>query len=274
MIVQNNQKHYLIRTLRRLGLLKKLSFEYKIKLQNQYFIIPLIEGKNETLLYNQITFKYDLLNKINHIASVHQFLDIGANVGQTLLEVMFFSKTVQYFGFEPNPDCYVLLERLAKANNLEYALFPCACYKSNTIKAISKRSSVDSGARLQHTTGDKNSNNNYIFVNCITLDSIFQDLNLKQNFILKIDVESSELQVLQGSINVIKSLRPIILCEVLHARGKEDFEKVKKHKSKLKNLFYSKRLNKLTKIDNFPTDFYRNSPNTCDFLFLPEEINL
>ena len=44
------------------------------------------------------------------------FLDVGANIGQTLLKLKSIEPDVLYYGFEVNPACLFYLNELIKAN--------------------------------------------------------------------------------------------------------------------------------------------------------------
>jgi hypothetical protein len=48
-------------------------------------------------------------------------------VGNTLLEVAAFSRSIQYIGLEPNPVARFLLKVLAERNNLRAITFPIGC---------------------------------------------------------------------------------------------------------------------------------------------------
>lgn len=53
----------------------------------------------------------------------------------------------------------------------------------------------------------------------ITLDKLFDDLNLKKINYIKLDIEGCELEALKGSINVIKSFRPKMAIAVYHKKN-------------------------------------------------------
>ncbi|MGB4838706.1 MAG: hypothetical protein WBP08_06900 [Saprospiraceae bacterium] len=47
------------------------------------------------------------------------FVDLGINIGQTLLKLRSVSSEIKYIGFEPNPMCVNYVDRLMKENNLK-----------------------------------------------------------------------------------------------------------------------------------------------------------
>jgi tRNA G46 methylase TrmB len=60
------------------------------------------------------------------------FLDVGVNVGQTLLKIKSIKKEIEYYGFEPNSACNYYLQALIKANKLSNChLFPVGFGRKN-----------------------------------------------------------------------------------------------------------------------------------------------
>ena len=107
-------------------------------------------------------------------------------------------------------------------------------------------------------------------------------------FILKIDVEGYENEVIEGASKIIKTYRPIILCEVLHSESKEFIKKNTIRKKELSELFKDNKyqiwqilkstdLNKerllgIELISDFPTGLcWWDSPSSIDFLITPIE---
>lgn len=252
-MIQLKRKHYLIRLLRRLGLLHCLSFEYQTSFASQTFTLPLIEGLNEALLYKEPSFKTDILQQVNKLGYLSQFVDIGASFGQTLLEVISFSRKIDYFGFEPNPISFGLLKRLVEVNNIQATLFPCACSNSNTIKPIYKNNTcnnhpVDTGATLvPEIRPGMYSETSCSYINCVKFNSIFEKLS-------KEVLENSRNHKSKIKYFLEKNHYEIYLCDI--------------------NSYPPHRLKQLKKINDLPIDLYRNSPNSCDFLFVPKEIQL
>jgi FkbM family methyltransferase len=283
------RKHYLIRALRRLGLLKFLSLDQKVKINGETFTTSIIAGLNEGVLYLQPSFKSDILKLIQSHLPVQQFIDVGANYGQTLVEVFSLIPNIDYYGFEPNSTAYYLLEKLAQLNSLKVTLFPCACSDSNEmLKIYLTDSPVCSGATIvPEIRPDTYEGVEGSWISTYTLDSLISKISFHRNFILKIDVEGSEVRVLNGAEEVISKYRPIILCEVLHAHSEEvlamniqmkrlikDFlDRQKYHLYQCEIEANSERLSALKSIDSFPATIYKFSPKTCDFLFIPDELN-
>lgn len=158
------------------------------------------------------------LNKLPVPNTPPIIFDVGANTGQS---IKFFRKIFcnsKIYSFEPNP---LLFKKLNKKCSSNTFCFNFAIGKMNTksdffISEFSETSSLispnlDSSWFLlkQKILGlDISENFNKLEVEVKTLDLIVKDLGINEIFLLKIDVEGSELDVLQGAKNLL-SLRKI-----------------------------------------------------------------
>ena len=62
------------------------------------------------------------------------FIDIGANVGQTLYDYYSLNHRKKYYGFEPNSNCVATIERVIRRNRLEnYFIAPVGLSDRNTL---------------------------------------------------------------------------------------------------------------------------------------------
>lgn len=56
------------------------------------------------------------------------FLDVGVNLGQTLMSFRSIDQERQYIGFEPNPECVAVTNRIIEINKIKDAIvIPLAC---------------------------------------------------------------------------------------------------------------------------------------------------
>ena len=217
------------------------------------------------------------------------FLDIGANIGQTLLDYRAAERRLRYFGFEPMTKCIDQIIRLIDDNRLDDCLLiPVALSNKNSVSKLyrHRQDATDLEATLidclrpeRHTRFD--------LVPCYRFDDIWSDLGFEEKIgVIKIDVEGAELMVLDGMTLTINSQRPWILCEVLDRDAAADADSHKQRNERLFDLLQSHgykimRLEKshdqlricgLTPIDGFPTRAYGTaSHGECDYLFIPQD---
>ena len=62
----------------------------------------------------------DCLGRLFALLPGASVVDVGANLGQTLLKVKRLDRRARYVGFEPNPWCVVYMEELVRVNRLEH----------------------------------------------------------------------------------------------------------------------------------------------------------
>jgi FkbM family methyltransferase len=153
------------------------------------------------------------LNKLPVPNTPPIIFDVGANTGQS---IKFFRKifyNAKIYSFEPNP---LIFKKLNNKRSLNTFCFDFAIGKMNAktdffVSQFSETSSllspnINSSWFLlkQKILGLDNSENfNKLEVEVKTLDFIVKNLGIDEIFLLKIDVEGSELDVIQGAKNLL-----------------------------------------------------------------------
>ena len=178
--------------------------------------------------------KFELLfNLLHHIHQTriiryikkfktHYFIDVGAHKGEFLTYLLKLKNIKKIYCFEPQKKIYRTLYKNFK-NNKKIKFFNIGLGNNNTKKNIYIN-------KLSYTsTFKKNKKTFYLYfkkfllrasndyedkykVKIKKLDEVLRNKNLK-NCLLKIDVEGYELNVLNGSINIIKNQVKFILIE-------------------------------------------------------------
>jgi FkbM family methyltransferase len=264
-----------------------VNYRGHINLNSQTFAIPLggfTQGL-EDLLLQQPSFKTDLLRLAESVANTKLFVDIGANTCQTMLEYFIYKRNGSYFGFEPNPKAFAMLQEINRINELAAKLMPWGCSDRNLPAILYTLSELDSSATDDNLLRP-DQRRRPRFIAQYTFDSSSECLNLSQNFIAKIDVEGAECSVLRGMEKTLARHRPLVICEVLHAHRQQEIERNNDHKAALEGILArvdygiyacllddSNRLVRLQKINGFPRNFvYADDPTSCDYLFFPAEL--
>jgi len=275
--------------LRRFKLSKNLNYTVNKEICGINLNVPMNEGALESLLLLEKSFKTSLIERFKSLARTDYFVDIGANFGQTLAEIFAYNQNIKYFGFEPNPEAFRLLKKIAELNSIEAQLYPWACTSEAKPIELYASSELDSGATIlpeirpdfyEHTRGT--------WIAGYPLDSVLPD-SIPQSFVLKIDVEGSENEVLKGATKILAEKRPFILCEVLHAHRKNEIEHNNLRKKEVENILTAhnyciyactmnssnrEKLERIERVSELPKNIiYKDSPHTCDFVFIPNEIS-
>jgi FkbM family methyltransferase len=183
-------------------------------------------------------FVVKVLKKLNYPNDERLFIDVGANIGQTLLSIRTYYPSYSYLGFEPNGVCAGYLEKLIGANHFPNTwVVPVALSDFNGNSLFFKNGSTDTCATLLEDLRPELKTEEPLKVPTMRFDDIRHVALERQKVIVKIDVEGYELSVVKGMLNFLRSKNPVIICEVLHCDPKADMEVIGGRARELASLF-------------------------------------
>jgi FkbM family methyltransferase len=146
------------------------------------------------------------------------FLDVGVNLGQTLLKVLAYDRCRQYLGFEPHPACSFLVQQFIDDNNLEHCkIIPVGLYNCDRIITLYGRDN-DYSATATVVDGFRPAAfySSQRFVSVRQGDHVLAEIDVHSADIIKVDVEGGELEVFQGLSKTLRSSMPLLIFEVLN----------------------------------------------------------
>ncbi len=114
-------KHWMLRLLKQTSLLEKLNLTLTFCINSVPFRIPIIRGIGDQNAFMTEMWMVEVLKRLLPLKP-GTFIDVGANIGQTLLKLRAVSQSTPYLGFEPNPACAAYMQELILANNFEQTL--------------------------------------------------------------------------------------------------------------------------------------------------------
>jgi FkbM family methyltransferase len=176
---------------------------------------------------------YRLLNKAWLPREIRTVLDVGANEGQFIKVARALFPHASVLAFEPNPHLIPTLESLL-ASSGSGAILPLACGRESAVTPLYLTKFSPSASLLQPTDlripdfpvaeiGET------IQVKVERLDDVVRSSELARSpYLLKIDVQGFELEVLQGAIGILPEVR-VVVCEVNAAdfyAGQAGFEQI------------------------------------------------
>jgi FkbM family methyltransferase len=143
------------------------------------------------------------------------FVDVGVNVGQTLIKVKRLDPAIQYIGFEPNPICYSYTQRLIADNGFtNCTLLPVGLSNTATIVSFFVRSAADVGGTTVDGFRSAAQFSDVRHVAVFAGDAVLATIGGPVIGVIKVDVEGAELEVLQGLAATLAT-RPFVICEIL-----------------------------------------------------------
>lgn len=259
-----------------------LNYEVNLKLNSKVFSIPILDGLGYGNIEMSEKWMMDVI-KIGHLIKSGAFVDIGVNVGQSLLKLKAVNEKIDYIGFEPNPICVNYVEKLIRINHFNNTiLYPVGVSNKTEILELNfySASATDSSASLDENFRPSAKIVSKKAVQVVNYDIIKSKIPERVG-IVKIDVEGFELFVLQGIEELIVEKRPVILLEVLPVYNDSNEDRMNKQEQiealvtrlnyKIARIIKGKddTLKELNFIDSIGI---HADLSMCDYFIFPEEL--
>lgn len=210
-----------IAALRKLHLINYLNLYPIISIGNKKVTIPILKGIGQQNLLMSEPWMLDLFNSYKDRLSAGAFLDVGFNVGQTLIKYRTIFKDTAYIGFDPNPICAFYVTELIKSNKwLNSEIIPIGISNETGVKELFlyEEAIVDSSASIVKEFRNNIPVKSTLRIPVYSFEYIagFKEITGSLACI-KIDVEGGELEVIKSFVDLIRQKRPLILIEILPA---------------------------------------------------------
>ncbi|HYF70798.1 MAG TPA: FkbM family methyltransferase [Ohtaekwangia sp.] len=219
-----------LKILKKLRVLPYLNLKGSIILNQTRFTIPIIQNTGYDNMFMSEPWMVALMKVI--LKNENKcFIDVGVNIGQTLLKLKSVSDKIKYIGFEPNPLCIFYVKNLIKENNFtDCHLIPVGLSDSTGIGVLNffSDSTTDSSASI---ISDFRPNLKIVrkeYVSLFQVDQIKEQIGFNEFSILKIDVEGAELEVIKSFLSLIEQNKPIILIEILPAYDETNTDRIER----------------------------------------------
>jgi FkbM family methyltransferase len=149
-------------------------------------------------------------------AKTGAMIDVGANVGQSLVKWASLDASRAYIGFEPNPASAFQCGLIIHLNQLQnHKLFPVGISDHFGAISLQLNGLLDPSASAIDAFRPEGLFGRRVDGLAVRGDDIIQALDVEQIAFLKIDVEGAELEVFRSFRKTIEKMRPLITFEVL-----------------------------------------------------------
>jgi FkbM family methyltransferase len=212
-LVRRKMLHLLARTRQ----LWRVNFTVRTEMAGQPLQVPVLFGQgpqNLAFLEPGLFGAFERLLKLRS----GTFVDVGVNLGQTLLKVKVLDRDRQYVGFETNPRCCHYVEELIKVNRFaRCTIVPAGLADRNGLLTLYLRPNVslDPMATIIADFAEAGAPARRQAAAVFRGDDVAESVDAGEVAIIKIDTEGAELEVLRGLADTIGRHRPFIVCEVL-----------------------------------------------------------
>lgn len=267
-------RYFISKTLQKLGL-KNFG---KAEIAGRLFRVPIGEDGVHQLFNDAEPWLPPLVKRLLE-ERIGCFVDVGANVGQTLLVLKAVEPARHYIGFEPSSGCVEVLQKLIDANKINDAeIVHGALSDAAGTATLFADNPSDPAASIVDGFRDGPEYQGGESEQVELLDGAAFTERLSPCALLKVDVEGAELEVLAGLKPLLQAEKPAILCEVLPVydaeteAGAERLARQTKLEELLSELGYSisriKPNGQLLPVDSFGIHSVLEDSN---YLFLPAE---
>ena len=210
-------------------------------------------------------------------------LDVGVNLGQTLLAVKAIEPSRPYIGVEPNPLCVACTEKLIAINELsECRVVPVGLANNSGILKLQLYHgiTIDSSASLIDDFRPNNAITHVKLVPVFPFSEIERALEVVELGVVKVDVEGGEADVLTSMRKALVEFRPWLIVEILPCYDKSNVERVRRQIS-IEELMRDVEYNLFRIIKTDSNDWHgvkaidkigiHASIEMCDYVFCPYE---
>lgn len=204
-----------VQTLRARNLLWRVNFTVRGTLRGTPVAIPLLFGNGVQNLDLPEPWFVDALDRVLGLRQ-GTFVDVGVNLGQTLLKVKALDAGRRYVGFEPSPVCASYAQALIAANRFTHAtIVPAGLATEASVVQLFSKAAADPSASMVAGFRDPGRYSASQSVVVLGADSVFAALRIDDVAVVKVDVEGAELDVLQGMQTTLRRFAPFVFCEIL-----------------------------------------------------------
>ncbi len=181
--------------------------------------MPIIEGCGRDVLKYPDRQIQGVMVKLYGDGRRGCFVDVGANQGKMILNVLALGLDLSYLGFEPDLTAAAYTQELIRLNRLtKHHVLPIAIGSANSNLTLHRKGAADVTSTLGFALYDPRLYTETVLVPVSTLDDQLETLE-HPIFLVKIDTEGWELPVLCGMERILAQERPPVYFEVMGYRA-------------------------------------------------------
>lgn len=206
-----------LKVLLRLGWLGRFNVVFDVSRNGSKVKIPIVKSLGHENLTLSELWMCDVFEKLFKWKQ-GSLIDIGVNLGQTLIKLKLVDESISYVGFDPNPVCIYYTKELIRENGYKNAvLVPTGVADQTELIRLNfyTEGDSDSSASIIQDFRPDNRIFKSEFVACFDYERLRPSLPQDEIAIVKVDVEGAELEVIKGIRKLLETKRPLILIEIL-----------------------------------------------------------
>jgi FkbM family methyltransferase len=164
-------------------------------------------GRHISGLWNEPETHIFLNALISNLSHPVAFIDVGANIGEMVIDVSKHSNIEKIFAFEPSAECCIAIRKSLELNNFKnLEVIEKLVGETNELVKFGMSKSIGGSSVLSQDSQESGSE-----TEMTTLDTVL--LDTKGLSIILVDVEGYEPQVLKGATRFIQETKPLVVYE-------------------------------------------------------------
>lgn len=271
---------FLVKVFRKINAFKFFNFTLPIRTGAKTFKIPIQDNIGYSNLNTSEPWMIDVLKIVLPLGN-KSFIDVGINIGQTLLKLRSISTNIAYVGFEPNPHCVNYVYKLIEKNGFKNTMvIPVGISDKTDIGVLNfiGNSKDDSAASMIAEFRKDIIPKRKAYIPLFKFEEVKESLNLGDVSILKIDVEGAEMEVINSFKNELEKNETILILEVLPVYNEKNTFRIERQ-NKIQNLLFDlnysifkviKEKNLLADIQEIKEIGIHSDLNLCDYIVVPK----
>ena len=203
--------------LSRFGITQRIALSLTTQVGGRPFRLPVVQGLGIGNLEITESWMVEIFERLAPPRS-GVFLDVGANIGQTLLKLRSRWTDTPWVGLEPNPACVQYLGQLITANEFRACeLVPVGLHTEAALMKLDfyTADGTDSSASLVANFRPNEKVFGHRLICTLPFATIEPFIARPGVAFVKIDVEGGEKEVIETLKPVLQSARPPVLMEIL-----------------------------------------------------------
>ena len=149
-------------------------------------------------------------------------LDCGSFLGFGAIALSKILKKGKIIAIEASKDCFDILKNIESNSITNVEIIKGAIWSNDSVKMSLTTGGVQSNSLIRNIIKNTNSNKiNEEVVNCLRIDSLIEDRNLKKIDMISLTLNGAEVEALNGATRTISNLRPRIRLAGWYQRNNE-----------------------------------------------------
>lgn len=192
-------------------------FSWSGRMDNVRVRVPLLTLQALPYFFEHEPWMDDVLRRVMRTFP-GLFVDVGMNIGQTLIKVKAIDPDQPVIGFEPNPNCLIALRELIRLNRYSgVRVVPVALSDTDGLAELGLMTGPADGAASMITAFREARIERLERIACLRFETVEAAMDVERLGVVKIDVEGAESMVIAGMEQRLGKDRPAVVVEILPA---------------------------------------------------------